>query len=238
METFHAVNRRRFITAAAGGLLATLPVRSVWPVQATGVRRGSGVIGPHWRPSGELLRSLPRLLELASVPCVALAAVDAGSVFPRTAGRVCVDGTVFEAASLGKPLFAYAVLRLVDAGRLDLDRPLYDYLPAPDAAHPLMRRVTARHVLTHTSGLPTGAPTTASATSSWPIPPMAAPSWCSPTAATARGCTSGSSSATRATTTPPSSTPEARVVQDRGAQPSLSLPCAINTAPSRISSTR
>jgi CubicO group peptidase (beta-lactamase class C family) len=161
MESFHAVNRRRFITAAAGGLLATLPLRPVWPVQAAALRRGSGVIGPRWRPTDELLRSLPRLLELASVPCVALAAVDAGSVFPKTAGRACVDprrgagdGTVFEAASLGKPLFAYAVLRLVDAGRLDLDRPLYDYLPAPDAAHPLMRRVTARHVLTHTSGLP------------------------------------------------------------------------------------
>ena len=61
---------------------------------------------------------------------------------------------MFEAASLGKPLFAYAVLRLVDAGRFDLDRPLYDYPPVPEADTPRMRRVTARHVLSHTSGLP------------------------------------------------------------------------------------
>ena len=64
------------------------------------------------------------------------------------------EETVFEAASLGKPVFAYAVLRLVDAGVIDLDRPLFDYLPIPDANNPRMKRVTARHVLSHTTGLP------------------------------------------------------------------------------------
>ena len=161
MEMFHVVNRRHFLTAAAGSALATLPARPLWPLQATAVRRGLGLLGPRWRPTGELLRTLPRLLELASVPCLSLATVDAGGIFPRTVGRACVDprrgagdATVFEAASLGKPLFTYVVLRLVDAGRLDLDRPLYDYLPASEADNPRMRRVTARHVLTHTSGLP------------------------------------------------------------------------------------
>jgi CubicO group peptidase (beta-lactamase class C family) len=161
MEMFHAVNRRRFLAAAAGGLLATLPARPVWPVQATSLRRGLGAVGPRWRPTAELLRSLPRLLELAAVPGLALASVDDGGVVPKASGRACLqpprgagDGTVFEAASLGKPLFAYAVLRLVDAGVLDLDRPLYDYLASAEADTPRMRRVTARHVLTHTSGLP------------------------------------------------------------------------------------
>lgn len=64
------------------------------------------------------------------------------------------DDTVFEAASLGKPLFAYQVLRLVEAGTLDLDRPLFGYLPTPDADNARMRKVTARHVLSHTTGLP------------------------------------------------------------------------------------
>lgn len=157
----HLVNRRRFVTAAAGSLLATLPARPLWPLQATAVRRGNGLVSPRWRPTGDLLRTLPRLLELASVPCLALATVDSASVFPRTVGRACVDprrgaadATVFEAASLGKPLFAYAVLRLVDAGKLELDHPLFDYLPVPEADNSRMRRVTARHVLTHTSGLP------------------------------------------------------------------------------------
>ncbi len=155
------MNRRRFVTTAAGSLLATLPVRPLWPVQATAVRRGPHLVGPRWRPTSELLCTLPRLLELASVPCVSLASVDGGGIVARTVGRASLDpgrgagdATVFEAASLGKPLFAYAALRLVDAGTLDLDRPLYDYLSVPEANNPRMRRVTARHVLTHTSGLP------------------------------------------------------------------------------------
>ena len=44
--------------------------------------------------------------------------------------------------------------KLVDAGVLDLDRPLHEYLASAEADTPRMRRVTARHVLTHTSGLP------------------------------------------------------------------------------------
>ncbi len=158
---FHVVNRRRFVASTAGALLATLPARPLWPVQAAAARRGSGVLGPRWRPTADLVRTLPRLLELASVPGLAFATVDEEGTFPKASGRASdaprrdvTDGTVFEAASLGKPLFAYAVLRLVDAGRFDLDRPLYDYLATPEEDTPRMRRVTARHVLSHTSGLP------------------------------------------------------------------------------------
>jgi CubicO group peptidase (beta-lactamase class C family) len=161
METFHAVNRRRFLAAAAGGLLATLPARQLWPVQTASLRRGLGPIGTRWRPTAELLHTLPRLLELAAVPGVALATVDDGGIVSKASGRACLhpqrgagDDTVFEAASLGKPLFAYAVLKLVDAGVLDLDHPLHEYLASAEADSPRMRRVTARHVLTHTSGLP------------------------------------------------------------------------------------
>jgi CubicO group peptidase (beta-lactamase class C family) len=155
-----AVNRRRFVTTAAG-VLAALPVRPAWPLQAVARHARDPEIGPRWLPSAELLRTLPRLLELAAVPGLALASVDGGRVFLNAAGRAALaparriaDDTKFEAASLGKPLFAYAVLRLVAAGQLELDRPLLEYLRPPDADTPRMRRVTARHVLTHTSGLP------------------------------------------------------------------------------------
>jgi CubicO group peptidase (beta-lactamase class C family) len=116
---------------------------------------------PQWQPSPDLLRHLPRLLELASVPGLAMALINDGRVWARGFGRAIEDpaqsvstDTVFEAASLGKPVFAYAVLRLVDAGLLDLDRPLYDYLPIPDANSARMKRVTPRQVLSHTTGLP------------------------------------------------------------------------------------
>src|SRR5438093_2804997 len=90
-----------------------------------------------------------------------MAVVDGGQVWTRGFGKAVEearqsvsDQTEFEAASLGKPVFAYAVLRLVDARILDLDRPLFDYLPTPEANNARMKRVTLRHVLSHTTGLP------------------------------------------------------------------------------------
>lgn len=63
--------------------------------------------------------------------------------------------TIFEAASLTKPTFAYAVLQLVEQGKLDLDKPLYEYLPYSDvAADERYKKITARLVLSHRSGLP------------------------------------------------------------------------------------
>jgi CubicO group peptidase (beta-lactamase class C family) len=76
---------------------------------------------------------------------------------------------VFEAASLSKPVFAYAVLKLVQQGKMDLDAPVLTYLPQGYAhrhfAHlaaspvdqvtdPKLRDVTVRMALNHTSGLP------------------------------------------------------------------------------------
>lgn len=37
--------------------------------------------------------------------------------------------SVFQAASLSKPVFAYAVLKLVEQGKLELDAPVMKYLP-------------------------------------------------------------------------------------------------------------
>ncbi len=63
--------------------------------------------------------------------------------------------TIFEVASLGKPVFAYLALRLADDGLFNLDVPLTQYVPglfsAPD---PRLQAITARMVLSHSSGLP------------------------------------------------------------------------------------
>ncbi|MEQ1513851.1 MAG: serine hydrolase domain-containing protein [Lysobacteraceae bacterium] len=70
-------------------------------------------------------------------------------------GRAVTEDTLFEAASLSKPLFAYFAMTFVEEGRLNLDRPLSDYLIHPDLPNDAaFRRVTARQILDHTSGLP------------------------------------------------------------------------------------
>jgi CubicO group peptidase (beta-lactamase class C family) len=101
------------------------------------------------------------LLAEAGVPGLALAQVRGGEVAQVAACGVrslrtrepVSERTVFEAASLSKPVFAYAALRLVDAGELSLDEPLSKYDPKLPG-DPRAARITARHILCHTTGLP------------------------------------------------------------------------------------
>ena len=63
--------------------------------------------------------------------------------------------TIYKAASLGKPVFAYVVTMLAQQGKIDLDRPLSDYLGKRILKDDTRsKRITARMILAHTSGLP------------------------------------------------------------------------------------
>jgi CubicO group peptidase (beta-lactamase class C family) len=103
-----------------------------------------------------------RLLTDSLLPGLSMAVVrDGEAVEPTAAGirnastGVPVDvHTVFEAASLSKPVFAYAVLQLVDAGQLSLDTPLSRYVPDYALDDRRAAEVTVRNVLSHTTGLP------------------------------------------------------------------------------------
>lgn len=65
--------------------------------------------------------------------------------------------SIFEGASLSKPIFAYFALKMVEKGILDLDKPLYQYLPHPGIAPESQedyKLITARIVLSHQTGFP------------------------------------------------------------------------------------
>jgi len=65
------------------------------------------------------------------------------------------DNTLFEAASITKIVFAFAVNRLAERGLIDLDKPLYEYLPFEQIAHDeRYKKITARHALSHQTGFP------------------------------------------------------------------------------------
>ncbi|MCG7873205.1 MAG: beta-lactamase family protein [Candidatus Thiodiazotropha lotti] len=73
----------------------------------------------------------------------------------RSPDKKMEPNTLFRAASLGKPVFAYIVVALAEQGLLDLDTPLYSYFEERVIDDdPRSLQITARMILTHTSGLP------------------------------------------------------------------------------------
>jgi CubicO group peptidase (beta-lactamase class C family) len=65
------------------------------------------------------------------------------------------DETVFSAQSMSKPVFAYRVLKLWELGVLDIDAPLSLYAGDDFMRNePRLHEITARRVLSHTTGLP------------------------------------------------------------------------------------
>jgi CubicO group peptidase (beta-lactamase class C family) len=110
-----------------------------------------------------LTRDIPALMQQADIPGISIALVDHGNtawvhsfgtVDPATLQPV-TDQTLFSAASLSKTVFTYAVLQLVDQGKLDLDTPLTHYWPervVDPQDDPRLDKITARIVLSHRTG--------------------------------------------------------------------------------------
>jgi CubicO group peptidase (beta-lactamase class C family) len=108
-----------------------------------------------------LERLIPQLMNEGDVPGLSIALIREAKVFWQKGFGVkhaqtkepLDKSTVFEAASLSKPVFAYAVLKLVDSGKLDLDAPLIKYYAgAYTQTDERANLITARMVLTHTTG--------------------------------------------------------------------------------------
>ena len=125
----------------------------------------------------DLQTTVERLARDGRVCAVAYATIHAGKISGSGGASGCDEGqnptedSIFQAASLSKPVFAYAVLKLAQDGLLNLDAPLVSYLPLgyfhvqnpfafgqPEVSDrvvtPEILAVSARMVLTHTSGLP------------------------------------------------------------------------------------
>lgn len=111
------------------------------------------------QPQTKSKLDLDTLLAVTEVPAIAVAGIVDGKPLQYLTGvrsvtdRVPVtNDTYFPAASLSKPVFAWAVRDLVRQGRLQWSKPLEDYAElglSGDA-----KLITAEHILTHSSGLP------------------------------------------------------------------------------------
>jgi CubicO group peptidase (beta-lactamase class C family) len=119
----------------------------------------------------EIDTTVSRLMRAAEVPGAAIALFNDGKaaylktygVRDKDASLPLTPDSVMTAASLSKVAFAYMVMQLVDEGSLDLDKPVYEYLPKPLPEYPnyvdlaadqRCRKITARMLLDHSSGFP------------------------------------------------------------------------------------
>lgn len=78
------------------------------------------------------------------------------TVFGRNeSGQPHPANTIFNVASLTKPVTAMVALKLVSAGKWDIDEPIHKYWTDPDiAGDPRSKLITTRHILSHQTGLP------------------------------------------------------------------------------------
>jgi CubicO group peptidase (beta-lactamase class C family) len=115
-----------------------------------------------------LERSITRHMDTAQVPGLALAIVREQEVlYARGFGMTSVeDGgipvtpqTLFRIGSTTKSLTGTALLRLVEAGMLELDRPLKEYIDWLTFNEPTVaEKITLRMLLSHRAGLSTDMP--------------------------------------------------------------------------------
>ncbi|MEQ8904841.1 serine hydrolase domain-containing protein [Ekhidna sp.] len=120
------------------------------------------------RPDGEKLskqqldQKFKSSIESLEIPGLSVAIINAGNiVYHQVFGKISKDSTalvtqqsIFEGASLSKPIFAYFVLKLAEAGLIDLDQPLHEVLPHPAIKDERYKLITPRIVLAHQTGFP------------------------------------------------------------------------------------
>ncbi len=140
------------------------PTMAINSIKAPDLIPKKGVLHDFNKKNTEAIdRFIKTYQEYYQIPGVSMALIKDGKIaYHKTYGvkntftKAKVDhNTLFEAASITKPVFGFAVMRLVEKGIIDLDKPLYQYLPFEDIAHDeRYKLITARHVLSHQTGFP------------------------------------------------------------------------------------
>ncbi len=105
--------------------------------------------------------SVEQWLKQQNVPALGLGIIERGQLRQVRVygelrkGEAAPFNTLFNVASLTKPVTAMVALKLVHLGKWDLDEPLFHYWTDPDVAgDPRHRKLTTRLVLSHQTGFP------------------------------------------------------------------------------------
>lgn len=150
------------VLLALAGLGAPLAARAQAPAErvAASIHTAAVVVEGRAAPTATLAERMAH----HGVPGVSIAVVEGGRIawahgfgVKAAGGRDSVtDATLFQAASISKPVAATATLRLVERGTLDLDADVNRYLTSwkvPDNRFTAREPVTLRRILSHSAGL-------------------------------------------------------------------------------------
>jgi len=111
----------------------------------------------------EFEKKIPNWLKETNVPAAAVGIIENGKLkytkvfgeLRKGQGTPAPADTIFQVASLTKPIVEMLTLQLVTRGEWNLDEPLANYWVDPDVENdPRHKLLTTRHVLTHQSGFP------------------------------------------------------------------------------------
>ncbi len=110
----------------------------------------------------EIKNTLLKQKELFDAPGIAFGMIvndtivyaDAHGVKSRDTKEPLTTSSLFHMASVSKPFVATAIVQLMDQGKIDLDEKLTHYLPYFTMADERYKKITIKHMLTHTSGIP------------------------------------------------------------------------------------
>lgn len=129
------------------------------------IARVEAGLAPRLFPEGQPIKwTIQERMAHHRVPGVSIAVINDGKIeWARGYGTLEAGGstpvdaeTVFQAASISKPVSALALLRLVEAGKLSLDQDVNDVLKTwkvPANSFAAEEKVTLRRMLSHTAGL-------------------------------------------------------------------------------------
>jgi CubicO group peptidase (beta-lactamase class C family) len=99
-------------------------------------------------------------MERNGLPGVSIVIVTDGEVIYEkgyghdSEGNPLTEKSLMRIGSVSKSFTAFSVLQLVDEGKINLDDPVIKYLPELTMDDARVQKITIRHLLSHTSGIP------------------------------------------------------------------------------------
>lgn len=158
---------KNFASKLSGLLYATLAILALLAPSARA--DAQNVLKPGWEEiASEIRPIIEQMMADNTITGISVALADRdGAVWTEgfgfadaAAGKIADADTMFEIGSVSKTFTGIMVMQLADQGKLDIDRPVSDYIPGFRMGAPARsfatpnRSITVRDMMNHHSGIP------------------------------------------------------------------------------------